>query len=148
MSRAFVKEDDRGAELDLPVDESPAPITPAGHAALVARLDELRRDPQSAALAKQLARRMQHLIVVREAPRDRAKVAFGAAVTVEDDDGARTTWRVVGPDETALYECAVSVSSPIARTLLGHAEGDSVRIVRPRGADTCTIVAVTYPDAP
>lgn len=145
MSRAFVKEDDRGAELDLPVDPTPAPVTPEGFAALTARLADLQRDPSAAPHARQLAARMGFLQVVDEVPRDATRVAFGATVTVEADDGARTTWRIVGPDETGLHAGGVSVSSPVARALLGRAEGDSVRVVRPRGVEELEVIAVAYP---
>lgn len=145
MSRAFVKEDDRGSEVELPVDETPAPITPEGYAALSERLAALRSDPTSSALAKQLARRMTFLQVIHDAPSRRDRVSFGARVTVEGEDGAVTTWRVVGSDETEFHEGGLSVSSPVARALLGRSEGDEVRVPRPRGAQTVTVVSVEFP---
>lgn len=145
MSRAFVREDDtRANEPDLPVDDSPAPVTPRGFVALKAKLEALRLDPSQARVAAHLARRLERLTVIDERPDDRSRVAFGAEVTVEDEDGERSTWRLVGPDETDLVEGGVSVSSPVARSLLGRREGDEVRLQRPRGARDVTIVAVRY----
>ncbi len=146
MSRAFVREDDaRNSEPELPEDETPAPVTPRGLAALRDRLAALRADPSQSRVAAHLARRLDRLTVVDARPDDPERVAFGAEVTVEDDDGERTTWRLVGPDETDLVEGGVSVSSPVARALLGRRVGDEVRLVRPRGARVVTVVAVRYP---
>lgn len=144
MSRAFVKEDDRGSEVELPVDETPAPITAEGYEALEKRLAALRADPNSSALATQLARRMGYVQVVRDPPSRRDRVAFGARVTVEDEEGAVTVWRVVGPDETEFHLGGVSVSSPVAKALLGRSEGDEVRVPRPRGAQTVTVLRVEF----
>lgn len=146
MSRAFVREDDQAdASPELPEDESPAPITPRGMAALRLRLDALRADPEQVRAAGHLARRLDRLTVVDARPDDPARVAFGAAVTVEDDDGERTTWRLVGPDETSLHDGGISVSSPVARSLLGRRVGDSARLTRPRGRIDVTVVDVRYP---
>lgn len=145
MSRAFVREDDRAPDAPLPPDdEAPAPVTPAGMSALRARLTSLASDPARAAHAAHLARRLTRLTVVDAPPADPTRVAFGAVVTVAHDDGAETTWRLVGPDETDLHDGGVSVTSPVARALLGRREGDEVRIVRPRGATEVTVLSVRY----
>jgi transcription elongation factor GreB len=91
-----------------------------------------------------LARRLARLTVVDEAPADASRVAFGATVTVEHDDGSETTWCIVGPDEVELHEGGVSVTSPVARALLRRRVGDEVRLVRPRGAIEVTVSEVRY----
>ncbi len=145
MSRAFVREDDaRNPDPELPEDETPAPVTTRGHGALLARLARLREDPTRAAAADHLARRLDRLTPLDARPDDPARVAFGATVTVEDDDGERTTWRIVGPDELDLFDGAVSVSSPVARSLLGRRVGDTVRLQRPRGRREVTLIDVRY----
>ncbi len=67
---------------------------------------------------------------------------FGCWVTVEDAGGARTTWRLVGPDEVDVSRKHVSVESPLGAALLGHAPGDSVEVERPAGMVEFTVIAV------
>ncbi len=145
MSRAFVREDDRAIEAPLPPDDdTPAPVTPEGMIALRARLAAYASDPARAAHAAWLTRRLARLTVVAETPADASRIAFGATVTVEHDDGSETTWRIVGPDEIEFHESGVSVTSPVAKALLGRRIGDEVRLVRPRGALEVTVSAVRY----
>ena len=145
MSRAFVREDDRAVEAPLPPDDdTPAPVTPEGMTALRARLAAYDGDPERAAHAAWLTRRLARLTVIDEAPADASRIAFGATVTVEHDDGSETTWRIVGPDEVELHEGGVSVTSPVAKALLGRHIGEEVRLVRPRGAIEVTVSAVRY----
>jgi transcription elongation factor GreB len=69
-------------------------------------------------------------------------VAFATWVTVEDESGGRQTWRIVGPDEADPRRGLVSVSSPLARALLGREEGDAVEVVKPGGRTALTVLAV------
>lgn len=62
------------------------------------------------------------------------KVIFGVTVqliNVETDE--EQTWRIVGDDEADLKEKKISVSSPIARALIGKSEGDVVVVQAPGG---------------
>lgn len=72
------------------------------------------------------------------------KVGFGAWVTIEDDDGARSCYRLVGPDEPDPDNGQISVESPMGRALLGKHVDDEVEVRRPRGEAYFTIVAVDY----
>ncbi len=73
------------------------------------------------------------------------RVVFGATVEIEDaESGARRTWQIVGDDEADVRENKVSVSSPLARALIGKNEGDSVEVQAPGGVRTYEIVAVSY----
>jgi transcription elongation GreA/GreB family factor len=60
-------------------------------------------------------------------------VAFGATVTVEDEQGATETFTVVGVDELAFYADAVSWISPIGKTLLAAELGDTVTLGNDKG---------------
>lgn len=91
-----------------------------------------------------LSKRLDVLTVVTETPRDRSRVAFGAWVRLEDDDGAETEYRLVGPDESDAKAGFISIDSPVARALLGKRDGDEVTVARPRGPATFTIVGVRY----
>ena len=71
-----------------------------------------------------------------------ARVAFARWVTLEDEDGRRTTWRIVGSDEADARRGLVSVHSPVGRALLGREAGDEVEVQRPGGDRTYRIVEV------
>ncbi len=79
---------------------------------------------------------------------DVTRVAFGAWVEVEDEDGATATWRIVGPDESDADSGHISMDSPMGRALLGKEEGDDVEVRRPRGPAIFTILAIRYGTRP
>jgi len=63
------------------------------------------------------------------------RVIFGATVTLEDaDSGDEVRYRIVGELEADLKQGKISVTSPIARALIGRSEGDSVTVVTPGGS--------------
>ena len=71
------------------------------------------------------------------------KVVFGASVELEDQaDGARVTYQVVGEDEADIRAGRISVTSPIARALVGKSEGAVVDVAAPGGTRSYEIVAV------
>ena len=71
------------------------------------------------------------------------KVVFGALVELEDQaDGARVVYQVVGEDEADIRAGRISVSSPIARALVGKRQGEVVEVAAPGGTRSYEIVAV------
>jgi transcription elongation factor GreA len=71
------------------------------------------------------------------------KVVFGAVVELEDQaDGTRVVYQMVGEDEADIREGRISVTSPIARALVGKAQGEVVAVAAPGGTRTYEIVAV------
>ena len=71
------------------------------------------------------------------------KVVFGASVELEDQaDGAHVTYQVVGEDEADIRAGRISVTSPIARALVGKSEGEVVDVAAPGGTRSYEIVAV------
>jgi transcription elongation factor GreA len=73
------------------------------------------------------------------------KVVFGALVELEDQaDGARVLYQVVGEDEADIRAGRISVSSPIARALVGKAQGEVVDVDAPGGTRSYEIVAVRF----
>ncbi len=95
-----------------------------------------------------LAKRLDEVKVVTELPDDQKRVFFGAYVTVEDEEGAVKTYRIVGADESDLEQGFISIDSPVARGLLGKREDDEVSVVVPRGKVTYTITQVEYASEP
>ena len=73
------------------------------------------------------------------------KVVFGAVVELEEQDGAhRVTYQVVGEDEADIRSGRISITSPIARAVVGKSEGDVVDVTAPGGIRSYEIVAVKY----
>ena len=78
---------------------------------------------------------------------DEDRVVFGATVDLEDvQTSAKVTYQVVGDDEADIKESKISISSPIARALIGKHEGDTIEIDAPSGRRSLEIVSVAYRD--
>lgn len=91
-----------------------------------------------------LTKRLEEIEVVDRPPADQNKVFFGAWVTVEDENGDESTYRIVGPDEFDLSQNKVSMDSPMARALLGKRVDDEAVFKTPEGERELFIVAVHY----
>jgi transcription elongation factor GreA len=73
------------------------------------------------------------------------RVVFGATVTLADaDSGDEVRYRIVGELEADLKQSRISVTSPIARALIGKSEGDVVRVRSPGGEREYEITLVEY----
>jgi transcription elongation factor GreA len=73
------------------------------------------------------------------------RVVFGATVHLEDqDDGSEVVFQVVGEPEADVRTGLISITSPIARALVGKSEGDVVDVAVPGGTRAFEIVAVRY----
>ncbi len=73
------------------------------------------------------------------------RIVFGATVTISDlDSGDEQTWRIVGDEEADPKAQRLSVSSPLARALIGKELGDEVKFQTPRGLRSCEVVHVRY----
>jgi transcription elongation factor GreB len=91
-----------------------------------------------------LAKRLESLTVVTEAPEQARRVYFGAYVTLADEEGKRVTYRIVGSDEIDLEKRWISMSSPLGRALLGKEQGDLVTVLRPKGEAEFEVLAIRY----
>jgi len=73
------------------------------------------------------------------------RIVFGATVDLEDlEDGTKLTYQIVGDDEADIALNKISISSPIARALIGKEEGDVVAVQVPAGNREVEILAVRY----
>ena len=72
------------------------------------------------------------------------KVVFGAVVELEDEEGSRLVYQVAGEDEADISAGRISITSPIARALVGKSEGDVVDVAAPGGVRSFEIVAVRF----
>jgi transcription elongation factor GreA len=72
-------------------------------------------------------------------------IKFGATVTlVNEDTDEKKKYQIVGDVEADVKEGKISISSPIARALIGKAKGDTVEVSAPGGAHSYEILAVKY----
>ncbi|EXI72191.1 MAG TPA: transcription elongation factor GreB [Candidatus Accumulibacter phosphatis] len=93
-----------------------------------------------------LTRRLDLAEVVDPARReDTEQVFFGATVTICDEQGAESTYQIVGVDETELARGRITWVSPLARALLRSRAGDTVRFHSPAGWREVEVLAVEYP---
>jgi len=73
------------------------------------------------------------------------RVVFGSTVDLEDEDsGAAVTYQIVGDDEADLKHGLISISSPIARALIGKVVGDVAEVQAPGGLKHYEVMAVRY----
>ena len=73
------------------------------------------------------------------------KVIFGTTVLIEDlSDSSRITYKIVGEDEANIKEGKISVISPVAKSLVGKFEGDTVKVETPSGIKEYEIINVKY----
>ncbi len=72
-------------------------------------------------------------------------VKFGATVTLEDEETEeKVVYQIVGEDEADITQRRLSVTSPLARALLGKTVGESVEVSTPRGARAYEVVKVAF----
>ncbi|MBI1775721.1 MAG: transcription elongation factor GreA [Proteobacteria bacterium] len=72
-------------------------------------------------------------------------VTFGATVTLEDEDSEeRVKYQIVGTDESDIAQGLLSITSPLARALIGKSVGDAVEVSTPRGSKSYEIVRVKF----
>lgn len=93
-----------------------------------------------------LSKRMKAAKVIDPARQeDRARVWFGATVTIADEDDAERTLTLVGDDEADAGAGRIGWSAPLARALRGAAIGDLRRVALPSGEREYEIVTIDYP---
>jgi len=140
MSKAFTKEADDAPEPRAPRRGVPVPepnyMTPAGERAARSELASCRDEDRARELVDHLATAQ-----IIEPPADRSTVSLGATVTIEDESGRRTAYRIVGALEADARRGFVFWQSPIAAALYGARVGDA--IVLPRGREA-EVVAIAY----
>ena len=72
-------------------------------------------------------------------------VKFGATVKLADEDtDEKSTYQLVGADESDIKDGRLSITSPLARALIGKGIGDSVHVTTPAGSKAYEIIAVKY----
>lgn len=167
MSRAFVKEsDDDLTAGELP--ERPVPVhvnyvTQRGLDLLKERVRELderheqfnrqvEEDPEARQKVREIDRdlryfrsQLERATLVDTANQPHDQVHFGAIVKIEDEDGGKQEFTLVGDDEADVASGKISWASPLARAMIGARVGDTVVWRRPAGEAEVYIVDIRYP---
>jgi transcription elongation factor GreB len=91
-----------------------------------------------------LRRRLEGVVIVDQPPTDPERVFFGAWVELEAEDGTRTRYRIVGPDEFDMAPGYISMDSPLGRALLRRRIEEEVTVETPVGNRLYLIVAIEY----
>ncbi len=164
MNKAFTKEEDGSSPQrlpDLPVSSHPNHVTPRGlrllqerKTALEAEVTRLREnrdylpDHYPLAVAERDLRyveaRLASAIPV-EPPQGPVKhVSFGATVEVEDEEGRKTRYTIVGEDEAAPEKGLITHISPLARALLEARTGDIVEWPKPTGVVELEVLSISF----
>ena len=145
MSRAFVRENDGGAEVPEDVPERPVSshanfVTARGLQQIESRIHELeaareapKRSEDKDALGRvdrdlrywQQRKATAKLVEPETEP---VKARFGVRVTLQYEDGAQRSYTLVGEDEADPAQGLISWISPIAQALLGASVGDEVTL--------------------
>ena len=166
MSRAFVNEErfeQAGGEelVDRPISPHPNYVTPTGalelqtlEESLSATLEALKSKAEDTFAKDKVAEverdlryvraRLDSAILVDPKTQSHETVLFGATVEVEDAEGLRHTFHIVGEDEANANINKVSYVSPLAKALIGQKIGDTVIWQRPVGNTTLEILDIHY----
>ena len=91
-----------------------------------------------------LRRRLEGMVIVDQPPADPQRVFFGAWVQLEAEDGARSRYRIVGPDEFDMAPGYISMDSPLGKALLRRRIDEEVTVETPGGSRLYVIVEIEY----
>jgi len=91
-----------------------------------------------------ITKRLDAAVVVKQEADSHDEVRFGATVDVEDENGKKASYLIVGPDEAAPSDGRISFQSPLGRALMKRKVGDVVSVVRPAGEIEIEIKAIRY----
>ena len=141
MSRAFIRESDQDTQAlpDRPISDQPNFVTPQGLRQIEAQTRDLQMQRQAARVAEdpatlaRIERDLRYWTQRRASARvveptaSVAAVRFGVRVTIQLETGVERTFRLVGEDEADPTHGLLSWVSPLAQSLLGRTEGDTVR---------------------
>lgn len=73
------------------------------------------------------------------------RCVFGATVELEDlDDEVKSTYQIVGDDESSIKDNKISINSPLAKALIGKEEGEIIEFETPGGLKNYEVLKVSY----
>ena len=90
-----------------------------------------------------LTKRLDAAVVVKQEG-SHEEVRFGATVDVEDENGKKSSYLILGPDEASPSSGSISFQSPLGKALMKRKVGDVVSVTRPAGEIEIEIKAISY----
>ena len=106
------------------------------------------RQGQIEARLRQLEDRLARAQVIDPREQSGERVVFGATVVLVDvESEERITYTIVGEDEADVSQGMISVTSPVARAIMGREEGASVQVRVPKGMRALEILEVRFEGA-
>jgi transcription elongation factor GreA len=103
------------------------------------------RQGQIEARLRQLEDRLARAQIIDPREQSGERVTFGATVVLVDiESEERITYTIVGEDEADVSQGMISVTSPVARAIMGREEGASVQVRVPKGTRELEIVEVRF----
>jgi transcription elongation factor GreA len=94
---------------------------------------------------REMEQRLSGAKVIDTSTLSSERVVFGATVLLQDEDkGEEVSYTIVGVDEADVTQGKISISSPIARALIGKEEGDSVAVKTPGGVRNYSITEISF----
>jgi transcription elongation factor GreA len=94
---------------------------------------------------KEIEQRISRAQVIDPSTISSDRIAFGATIVLEDEDrGGEVTYQIVGVDEADVGQGKISVSSPMARALIGKSVDDFIEVKTPGGVRSYTVVEIRF----
>jgi transcription elongation factor GreB len=91
-----------------------------------------------------LSKRLDEVEVVHHKPQRLDRIHFGAIVSLQDEGGVISRYRIVGADEIDPVKGYISVDSPMSRSLLGRLVDDSAKVELPDGSSEFLVLEIKY----
>jgi len=91
-----------------------------------------------------LSKRLDEVEIVHHRPQRLDRIHFGATVSLQDEGGVITRYRIVGADEIDPVKGYISIDSPMSRSLLGQVVDDSVKVELPDGSAEFLVLEIKY----
>ncbi len=91
-----------------------------------------------------LQKRLENAEIVNPSKQKSDRVLFGATVTIENEEGVKHTYQIVGIDESNPAAEKISWIAPLAKALLNSKKGDVVSFRSPKGEEDLTILEIKY----
>lgn len=86
---------------------------------------------------------LSHAVVIEDENEASGRVGLGCTVTVEDENGNQTSYRITGSQEANPMEFKLSDDSPFGRSVVGKAAGETFTVNAPSGSYTMKVISVT-----
>ena len=85
---------------------------------------------------------LAHAVIIEDENEASGRVGLGCTVTVEDENGKTTEYRITGSQEADPMENKISDDSPFGRAIVGKAEGETFMVIAPAGSYEMKVISV------